>query len=70
MMGGGDATQGLWQSRWIGIRTWLAIHWLAYAAWPIAFIHGFGAATDLRSGWELSWSTWRSMPAMMPSRLL
>ena len=37
----------------IGQRTWLAIHWLAYAAWPVAVIHGLGAATDLRSGWEL-----------------
>lgn len=34
----------------IGIRTWRKIHWIAYAAWPVAAIHGIGAATDLQSG--------------------
>jgi methionine sulfoxide reductase heme-binding subunit len=34
----------------IGIRTWKKIHWLAYAAWPIAAAHGIGAASDLQSG--------------------
>ena len=31
-------------------RTWRAIHWLAYATWPVALAHGIGAGTDLRSG--------------------
>jgi sulfoxide reductase heme-binding subunit YedZ len=26
------------------------VHWLAYAAWPVAFVHGLGASPDLRSG--------------------
>jgi methionine sulfoxide reductase heme-binding subunit len=30
--------------------TWRAIHWLAYAMWPVALAHGVGAGTDLRSG--------------------
>jgi sulfoxide reductase heme-binding subunit YedZ len=34
----------------IGLRVWRAVHWLAYAAWPLAAIHGIGAAADLRSG--------------------
>jgi methionine sulfoxide reductase heme-binding subunit len=34
----------------LGIRLWRAVHWLAYAAWPVAAIHGIGAAADLRSG--------------------
>lgn len=34
----------------IGIKAWRAVHWLAYAAWPVAAIHGIGAAADLRSG--------------------
>ena len=25
---------------------WKAVHWLAYAAWPIALVHGLGAGTD------------------------
>jgi sulfoxide reductase heme-binding subunit YedZ len=31
-------------------RIWRGLHWLAYAAWPVAFIHGIGASPDLRSG--------------------
>jgi methionine sulfoxide reductase heme-binding subunit len=31
-------------------RFWRGIHWLAYAAWPVALAHGFGASPDLRSG--------------------
>jgi methionine sulfoxide reductase heme-binding subunit len=31
-------------------RVWRGIHWLAYAAWPVAFVHGIGASHDLRSG--------------------
>jgi methionine sulfoxide reductase heme-binding subunit len=38
----------------IGIKTWRAVHWLAYAAWPVAVMHGIGASTDLRSGRLLS----------------
>jgi sulfoxide reductase heme-binding subunit YedZ len=34
----------------IGPRTWKAVHWAAYALWPIAFVHGLFAADDLRSG--------------------
>jgi sulfoxide reductase heme-binding subunit YedZ len=31
-------------------RLWRGIHWLAYAAWPIAFVHSIGSSPDLRSG--------------------
>jgi sulfoxide reductase heme-binding subunit YedZ len=34
----------------IGRRAWRAVHWLAYAAYPVAVLHGFTAAKDLRSG--------------------
>jgi predicted ferric reductase len=34
----------------LGLRLWRAVHWLAYAAWPVAAIHGIGAAADLQSG--------------------
>jgi predicted ferric reductase len=36
--------------RRIGIRVWRMVHWLAYAVWPLAAVHGVGAAADLRSG--------------------
>ena len=35
----------------IGYRTWRALHWLAYAAWPIALVHGLGTGTDARLSW-------------------
>ena len=31
-------------------RAWRWVHWLAYAAWPVAFAHGLGVSTDLLSG--------------------
>ena len=38
----------------IGRRTWRAVHWLAYACWPVAVLHGIGSGTDLRTGWLLT----------------
>jgi len=35
----------------IGYRNWRALHWLAYAAWPIALAHGLGTGSDARFGW-------------------
>jgi len=34
----------------IGRRAWRAVHWLAYAAWPVALAHSLGASTDARHG--------------------
>ena len=38
----------------IGQRTWRTVHWLSYAAWPVAVIHGLGSGSDVRSGWLLA----------------
>ena len=35
----------------VGPRLWRALHWLAYAAWPVAVVHGLGTGTDARSAW-------------------
>jgi methionine sulfoxide reductase heme-binding subunit len=35
----------------IGARTWRAVHWLGYAAWPVALVHALGTGTDPRSVW-------------------
>ncbi|HSS92666.1 MAG TPA: ferric reductase [Candidatus Dormibacteraeota bacterium] len=35
----------------IGQVAWRLIHWLAYASWPVAVIHGFGTGTDALSAW-------------------
>jgi sulfoxide reductase heme-binding subunit YedZ len=37
-----------------GRSTWRAVHWLTYAMWPIAVIHGIGTGTDPRFAWMLA----------------
>ena len=37
----------------MGYRYWRGIHWLAYAAWPVALLHGFGAGSDAKATWML-----------------
>jgi sulfoxide reductase heme-binding subunit YedZ len=37
----------------LGYRSWRAIHWLAYASWPIAVLHGLGSGTDAKTWWML-----------------
>jgi sulfoxide reductase heme-binding subunit YedZ len=37
----------------LGLRTWRAVHWIAYACWPLALAHAFGNGTDGRSAWML-----------------
>ena len=37
----------------IGYATWRAAHWLTYASWPIAFLHGLGTGSDAKSSWLL-----------------
>ena len=37
----------------IGYGTWRVVHWLAYATWPLALVHGLGTGSDVNSGWLL-----------------
>jgi hypothetical protein len=37
--------------RRIGYRAWRLLHWSAYAAWPLALVHGLGSGSDARYGW-------------------
>jgi methionine sulfoxide reductase heme-binding subunit len=37
----------------IGRRTWRAVHWLSYAAWPVALVHSIWSSTDFQHGWLL-----------------
>jgi predicted ferric reductase len=39
--------------RRLGYASWRAIHWLAYASWPVALLHGFGTGSDVKSAWLL-----------------
>ncbi len=40
----------------LGHRAWRLTHWLAYACWPLALLHGLGTGSDIRSGWMLGLS--------------
>lgn len=35
----------------IGQAAWRLVHWLTYAAWPFAVLHGVGTGTDASSAW-------------------
>ena len=37
----------------VGRRTWRAIHWISYAMWPMALLHGITAGTDTFTPWML-----------------
>lgn len=39
--------------RRLGYRAWRAIHWLAYASWPVAVLHGLGTGSDTKQAWGL-----------------
>ena len=35
----------------LGHRAWRAVHWSAYAVWPLAVVHGLGTGSDVHQGW-------------------
>lgn len=39
---------------WLGYRSWRAVHWLAYACWPVSVVHGLGTGSDTRAVWMLA----------------
>jgi sulfoxide reductase heme-binding subunit YedZ len=38
----------------LGVRAWRAVHWLAYAAWPLALLHGLWVGSDASEPWLLA----------------
>jgi hypothetical protein len=40
--------------RRLGYRAWRGVHWLAYACWPVALLHGFGTGSDAKTSWMLA----------------
>jgi methionine sulfoxide reductase heme-binding subunit len=38
----------------IGLRSWKAVHWTAYGAWPVALFHALGTGSDSRSPLQLT----------------
>lgn len=37
--------------RRVGSTAWRRIHWLSYACWPIALLHGLGTGSDVKTAW-------------------
>jgi len=37
----------------IGYKTWRAVHWAAYACWPVALLHGLGTGSDTGARWAV-----------------
>lgn len=35
----------------VGQRVWRAVHWLAYASWPLAVVHSIGTGSDSGAWW-------------------
>jgi sulfoxide reductase heme-binding subunit YedZ len=38
----------------LGYRSWRAVHWLVFAAWPLAALHYLGVGTDAGTRWGLA----------------
>lgn len=38
----------------LGYGTWRAVHWLSYASWPIALVHGLATGSDAKGTWMLA----------------
>ena len=52
----------------LGHRTWRAIHWLTYLAWPVSILHGIGTGTDTWSAWMLAITSACVAAVVWPSR--
>ena len=59
--------------RRLGYRAWRAVHWLAYLAWPAAFVHSLTAgSSDLRIWWValIEWCSAAAVATAVVARLL
>lgn len=56
----------------LGSGSWRAVHWLAYLAWPTAFLHALMAGNDLRAGWTavIGWGTAAVVVVALLARLV
>jgi DMSO/TMAO reductase YedYZ heme-binding membrane subunit len=58
--------------RRLGYRSWRAVHWLAYLAWPVAFVHSLRAGNDLGIAWvyAVEWGSAALVATAVVARLL
>ena len=48
----------------LGLAAWRAVHWVAYLAWPIAFLHSIRAASYDLHIWWVALAEWGSLAAV------
>ena len=58
-LGGAVLITSLMRRR-LGFRAWRAVHWLAYLAWPVAFVHAVTAGTADMAIWWVASIVWGS----------
>ena len=58
--------------RRLGHRRWRAVHWLAYASWPLAFMHSLSAGNDMSIWWvaALVWGSGSAVALAVVDRVL
>jgi predicted ferric reductase len=57
----------------LGYRTWRAVHYLAFLAWPVAFLHAISAATyDLHIWWvaAIEWGSLAAVATAVIARMM
>lgn len=70
-LGGAVLVTSLLRRR-LGFRAWRAVHWLAYLAWPVAFVHSLTAGNDLGIWWValVEWACAAAVATAVVARLL
>jgi sulfoxide reductase heme-binding subunit YedZ len=58
--------------RHLGFEAWRTVHWLAYLAWPVAFVHSLTAGNDLGIWWVvlIEWGSAVAVATAVLARLL
>ena len=68
-LGGAVLITSLLRKR-LGLRTWRAVHYLAYLAWPVAFVHAIRAASYDQHLWFVALAEWGSLAAVTTAVLV
>ena len=70
-LGGAVVVTSLLRRR-LGFEAWRAVHWLAYLAWPVAFVHALTAGTDQGVWWValVEWGSAAAVATAVVARLL
>jgi sulfoxide reductase heme-binding subunit YedZ len=70
-LGGAVLVTSLLRRR-LGFPAWRAVHWLAYAAWPVSFLHSLTAGTDLAIWWValIVWACAAAVATAVLARIL